>query len=469
MPEPLNDNPSSEHPADAPHATAVVGGAADLPLPDSIPADQGLAPLDIDAQIDQLIAEVEQSAGDAAALVVGSEAPAAPAAASALPAEPVPEPTPAPAVAAAAQEPNATSGPVVDAAPTTSDAGPTGADEAGAKSLADELESALAEATGALEQITPPEDPPAGVSPATAAPTALAPTSAPAPVAEVAAPVSGTPSTTHKLDEGSIADLDAALAEQAADLEAASRHQEDVAAAAPETAQKAPPPPEPPAESAPIAEQPALESVESPGEPIDAQPVEAPSPTMPPPVTPAEPAIGSTPAAPALGKPTSAHQTVPRPAPHRAARVNNLSKSARTAVSRVGVILAKPMSLVPESMREVVTYFALVTAFNAAAVWFYILFLHTPAEPVSHEHGAVLHASDEEAAHAGHAEGTSSNETEGSEHRDTTAAEHKPETKPEAPETAKEGGHESGRDQPDKPAHPPAHEPAHPEHTPGHE
>jgi hypothetical protein len=93
-----------------------------------------------------------------------------------------------------------------------------------------------------------------------------------------------------------------------------------------------------------------------------AAPVEAPAdpaPAEPPADTPGEPSV--------LPVVVSAS-----PEPLSAA-TSNPAADRRTALDRLGAILAAPMALIPPASRDYVGWFALVTLFNAACVWIYLL------------------------------------------------------------------------------------------------
>ena len=75
----------------------------------------------------------------------------------------------------------------------------------------------------------------------------------------------------------------------------------------------------------------------------------------------------------------------------------------RAPLNRLGNMLAMPLSLLPESARDMVAYLAAVTVFNALAVWCYMLFIHTPTVPPPAHDAPALHATEPVAqAHGEH-------------------------------------------------------------------
>lgn len=296
-----------------------------------------------------------------------------------------------------------------------------GADDAveAASTLAAELDAALKEAGDALENIVPPEDPPAGAVadsgveaaavPAAEPPPAVEPASvavkdesakahwsnAPAPVADVAevarpdSAISGAPVAATAMDGLDAEDLDAALAAQAEELEEASR----VAAA------------QPPA-SAPVEAMPAAPAMEAPSAPAA---VEAAAPAAAVALAHATHAaaapVAAVSTAPSSGAKPAPHKTITTPVPIAAPSVEpakpqpvpawrkalaGLAKPLRKA----GDMLAAPLALLPVNARDIVAYLAAVTIFNASAVWAYMIFIYKPAIPPAAHDTPELHSTE---------------------------------------------------------------------------
>lgn len=300
----------------------------------------------------------------------------------------------------------------VDAAPAPSTASqesdptPTPAESSARSELAAELDAALEEASAALQQVTPPEDPPATIAavPASiASPSAeaVAPeTPAPAPpVPEAAAPTpqpdpaSPAHTTAAHAGTGSAADaeaLDAALAEQAEAL---------VAEATPEaTASSA-------STGISDAQQAAVgQSAPSPGDHSThtAHSTQAAAPTPTPHTTSAaahathstrghSPANAPAASTPAPASPASFATTAPaRSKPALA----GLGAVLSPALKKLGAALALPLSFLPVSARDAVGYLAAVTLFNALAVWVYMLLVYQPAVPPPAHDAPALHSSE---------------------------------------------------------------------------
>jgi ElaB/YqjD/DUF883 family membrane-anchored ribosome-binding protein len=300
-----------------------------------------------------------------------------------------------------------------------------GSDAAGAAetSLAAELDAALKEAGDALEQIVPPEDPPAEASAPVAvgvgaeevvdvtqpAPTAAAvPVAAahwtnsgaggaPKPVAAAAADVPAeTPASTGAAEAAVDADdLDAALAEQAEELEESSR------------AAQSPAPATVPAEAPPVPEtEAAAQAGEQPVAVVTAEahttasaaavPTETSHVTQHSTVTATANKTTTAAAHATVRTDANAPVVVPEAKPTKppAPAKPSLWARVRAPMDRVGNVLATPLAMLPESARDIVAYLAAVTVFNAMAVWTYMLFIYTPVvAPPAHD-APALHATE---------------------------------------------------------------------------
>lgn len=263
-------------------------------------------------------------------------------------------------------------------------------------SLATELDDALTEATAALEQIAPPEDPipesPVVPCAATDTPQAEAPAAEPAP-GGASEPAPGPAAEISDIDM-----LDADLARQADELEKKFREAEEsqTPASFAEAEAAAGNDAEAPdagtehqagvarAEVAPASSEP-IAVVEDASAVAPAS-VGAPAPA---PMPSAAPAKGKK---PATAKQEHEHAAGPASAGKRA--FGGLGGKAFAAVARVGAVLGWPLSLLPNSAREVVTYLGAVTLFNALAVWGYMLFVHKPELPPFPPDAPALHATE---------------------------------------------------------------------------
>jgi ribonuclease E len=247
-------------------------------------------------------------------------------------------------------------------------------------------------------------------------------------------------------------DLDAALAEQAEQLEESSR------------AAEAPAPATVPAEAPPVSE---AEAAAQAGEqPLAVVPAEAHS-TASTAAVPAETAHvtqHSTVTATANKTTTAAaHATVrtdanapvvvpeAKPTKPPAPAKPSLWARVRAPMDRLGNVLATPLAMLPESARDIVAYLAAVTVFNAMAVWTYMLFIYTPAvAPPAHD-APALHATEPvPQTHGEHGDGHAPAGHGGGEHCAAKAEGHA--------KTSEDGHGEKAA---------PAHEPEH-EAKPGH-
>ena len=232
--------------------------------------------------------------------------------------------------------------------------------------LAVELEAALREASESLEQVVPPEDPPAAAE--------HEPSEGQTPAATDHAAAAPAGDSTVDLNE-----LDALLAQQAEELEQTGREESAAPAAAPapeveseqdddrfseaRLASAESTPPAPPAPDTATA-----------GHSTAHGTTAAPAP--------AALAFGAAPAAP-----VPALQTQPKPvAPARRKIV--LGPAFSATVKALGL----PMAMLPTSARDAVAYLAAVTMFNALAVWGYMLFVYKAPVPPPAQDAPALHA-----------------------------------------------------------------------------
>lgn len=271
-----------------------------------------------------------------------------------------------------------------DAAPELPNKQPGTAD----RSLAAELDSALKDATAALDQIAPPEDPPTSEEAVRAAALETVPTdpvstpqsehgAAPA-VAEALehepAPTTDpdTSAGTALIDAENLADLDAALAEQAEAIAHESLHTPE-----PEVADAATEHSAVDANSGPLMPEPHTTH----GTATAVAAVAA--------------SVAPSQASSAPARKSDAPVTLVAPAPKPAAAWPKISAQIKVYGLKAANLLGQPMALLPASARDAVGYLSAVTLFNAAAVWVYILFLYSPPAPPPGEHGGpALHASE---------------------------------------------------------------------------
>lgn len=114
---------------------------------------------------------------------------------------------------------------------------------------------------------------------------------------------------------------------------------------------------------------------ETPPSPAEPPPAAAPAPAPAEPVSMTETAEVDSPAATEVEEPAQDDLVaiLAAPAPVAVVPVERSGLRWSLGLGRIGTILAWPLSFLPQEVRDVVGWFGLVTLFNAACIWIYVL------------------------------------------------------------------------------------------------
>ena len=240
---------------------------------------------------------------------------------------------------------------------------PDSPSSAPAPSQASDLSQQLDDALAAAMSAAPPKA--EASTPAVSKPSAVESAAAPA-------PLEATHETVQALDE--------ALADIASEVESAEQlHDPAGPAPQPTAAVKTPSEPEPAVAAPAPAPTVAPPASEPPPTPVAKAANESRTPAQS-----AQRAVVAPKPKPAEPAPTPVPEVEPTAAP------KSERKLLAHATAAIGQALGKPLSLLPVNVRDLLSYFALATLFNAGVFWVFLTFFSGTTPPVHHDDGPRL-------------------------------------------------------------------------------